>query len=71
LGDAALATVAGEIGGREEAKFLAEVRLHFDDPLCHESLGRDDEDAADQAAQLEFAHDESGFDGFPQADLVT
>ena len=64
------APIAGKIGGREEAKFLAEVRLHFGHPLRDESLRRDDQNAPSQAAQLEFAHDESGLDGFAQADFI-
>ena len=46
------------------------MRLHFRHPLRDESLGHDDEDAPRQAAQFEFAHDESGLDGFAQADFI-
>ena len=62
--------IAGKIGGREKAKLLAEVRLHFGDPLRDESLGYDDEYASGQATQLEFAHDESGLDGLAQTDFI-
>jgi hypothetical protein len=39
---------------------LAKVQAHFRLPLAHQPLGRDDQNPAHPAAQLEFAQDQTG-----------
>jgi hypothetical protein len=46
------------------------VDLHLGLPLGNEAFGRQDQGAADQAPELEFVHDQAGFDGFAKADFV-
>ena len=64
------APVGTEIARGVVPELLAEVRLHFRDPLRHESLRREHKDAAHEAAQLKFPHDQSRFDGLAETHLV-
>jgi hypothetical protein len=64
------AAVGGEVGRGEETELLAKVGLHLRHPLGDKALGGDHQGAPDKPAQLQFAHDEAGFDGLAQADLV-
>lgn len=51
-----------------EVKALAKEPLHFGNPLQHHALGREDEHAIDQTAQLDFLEHQARFDGLAQAD---
>ena len=53
-----------------ELEGFAEVEEHLADPLAHESFRGDDQCPFDQTAELKLLHNETGFDGLAQPDLV-
>jgi hypothetical protein len=62
--------VRGYARGLQELKLLPKVRAHLGNPLRHQPLGRDHENAPDEAAQLQLAQDQPGLDRLAQANLV-
>ena len=59
-----------EIARVEQAEGLAEVGAHFRHPLDEQSLGGDNQRALHQSPQLQLTHDEPGFDGLAQPNLI-
>ena len=55
---------------REEPEFLAEVRLHFLNPLRNQTLRRNHKDPLDQTTKLQFPEDQPSLDGLAQANLI-
>jgi len=51
-------------------KSFVEVVSHFCDPLEDESFRGDDQGSTDKPSQLQFSHDQTGFDGLSQPDLI-
>ena len=47
------------------------MRLHFLHPLSHEALGSNDQHPLHQPTQFQFTKDQTGFDGFAQADFIS
>ena len=56
------------LGGRVE--LLEELRLELGLPLFHERRGSEDQDAVRHAAHAQLLHDDPGFDGLAETDLV-
>ena len=52
-------------------ELFAEMGLHFLHPLSHEALGSNDQHPLYKPTQLQFTKDQTGFDGFAQANFVS
>ena len=55
---------------QHELELFVEMGLHFRHPLGGDALGRNNQGAAHQPAQLKLAQDQTGLDGLAKANLV-
>ncbi len=61
---------AGKSLGSSKPELFTEMGPHLGRPLAHQTFRSDDENAADQSAQLQFLDDQASFDGFAQSHFV-
>ena len=68
--NAALAPQLLDVVGVDHAEVEAELLEHLDAPLLLERRGADDQDGARAMPQQQLLNDQTGFDGFAEADVI-